>query len=76
MNPLLLHVNHFCCVKKFSEKRKCFYISADLFSVWLNGRQLDSHMSPCIQSVQDVQVEAPEENLPHTDVQLEMGGAF
>lgn len=33
--------------KKINLVRKCFYISANLFNVWLNRRQQDSPISLC-----------------------------
>ena len=59
MSPL--HVNSFSCVwgekcsskqkNIFGEMRKCFYISANVFNVWLDGKQLDSHNSLYIQFI-------------------------
>lgn len=56
----MLHVNInnilmktvFSKTKKLVRKVVLFYVFANLFNVWLNGRQLNSHICFCIQLLQ------------------------
>lgn len=55
-----------------------FYIFVNLFSVWLNRHQLDSHICFCVQSlmIYCFLFEVKEEFCPHTGMSLEKRRMF
>ena len=59
-------------------KMTVFYIFANLFIVWLNRRQLDSHIYFCIQSAVIILfwLKCMKETQPHIETKLEKGGLF